>query len=170
MAANEPKVVPSFTASVVKDDEGAAGCNWVGKEVVGFAEDAIVCRDGMEIGVGTHEVEFSLGKESRPVIDRERGMGSCQETEKVSAEGLNSTFSSISAFVVGGNELIGDIFGLKVGEQGLGGFIVQDLDPTVVSKLPKEIVCSGVSRADARGRSVGESFHVYVVFVDRQQE
>jgi hypothetical protein len=50
------------------------------------------------------------------VVDGERGVRSGQEAEEVSAEGLDCTFSNIGAFLVGGNELVGNLFGLKVGE------------------------------------------------------
>jgi hypothetical protein len=39
---NETEVVPSFPTRVVQDDKGPAWGNWVGKEVVGFAIDAVV--------------------------------------------------------------------------------------------------------------------------------
>ncbi len=39
---NEIEVVPSFPTRVVQDDKGPAWGNWVGKEVVGFAIDAVV--------------------------------------------------------------------------------------------------------------------------------
>ncbi len=39
---DETEVVPSFPTSVVEDDEGPTWCDRVGKEVVGFAKNAVV--------------------------------------------------------------------------------------------------------------------------------
>ena len=55
--SNEAEVVPSFAAGIVEDDESPAGCNWVGEEVVGLAIDAVVGRDGKEVGVGSLKIE-----------------------------------------------------------------------------------------------------------------
>ena len=40
----------------------------------------------------------------------------------------------------------------------------------MVAELPEERVGSGVGGADARSRTIGESFHMYVVFIDRQEK
>ncbi len=58
------------------------------------------------------------------MVDGERGVCGGQEAEEVSAEGLDSTFDSIGAFLVGRNELVGNVFSLKVGEQRLGSFVI----------------------------------------------
>ena len=39
---DETEVVPSFTTSVVEDDEGPTWCDRVGKEVVGCTKNAVM--------------------------------------------------------------------------------------------------------------------------------
>jgi hypothetical protein len=41
-------------------------------------------------------------------------MSCFQETEKVPTKGLNRTFRSVSAFLVGGNRLVCDVLGIEV--------------------------------------------------------
>ena len=70
---DEAEVVPSFPTSVVEDDEGPTWCDWVGKEVVGFAIDAVVGGYRWQIGIRAENVqcELSLGKKCGPVVDGE---------------------------------------------------------------------------------------------------
>ncbi len=70
---NEVEVVASFPTSVVEDDEGPTWCDRVGKEVVGFAIDAVVGGYRRQIGVRAENVqcELSLGKKCGPVVDGE---------------------------------------------------------------------------------------------------
>ena len=44
------EVVPSFALRVVNNDECAKGGHWVGQEVVGLPEYAVVGRDGGLVG------------------------------------------------------------------------------------------------------------------------
>ncbi len=70
---DKPEVVPSFPTSVVEDDEGPTWCDRVGKEVVGFAIDAVVGEYRLQIGVRAENIycELSLGKKGGPVVDGE---------------------------------------------------------------------------------------------------
>jgi hypothetical protein len=70
---NKTEVVSSFPTSVVEDDEGPTWCDWVGKEVVGFAIDAVMSGYRRQIGIRAENVqcELSLGKKGGPVDDGE---------------------------------------------------------------------------------------------------
>ncbi len=127
---NKTEVVPSFPTSVVKDDEGPAWCDWVEKEVVGFAIDAMVGGYRRQIGIRAENVqcELSLGKNCGPVVDGERGVSCSQKTDEVPAKSLNSAFCGVGAFLVWGNQLVGDVLMVEVGKQGLRSFVVQNLD------------------------------------------
>ena len=118
---NEAEVVPSFATGIVKDDESPAGCNWVREEVVGLAIDSVVGRDRWKVSVGSLKVEcqFSLGKEGRPMVDWERRMSRCKETEKMSSKGLNRAFGSVGTFLGRGNGLVSDVLTVEVGEERL---------------------------------------------------
>ena len=118
---NEVEIVPSFAPGIVEDDESPAGCNWVGEEVVGLAIDSVVGRDRWKVSVASLKIEcqFSLGKEGRPMVDWERRMSRCKETEKVSSKGLNRAFCSVGTFLVRGNRLVSDVLTVKVGEERL---------------------------------------------------
>ena len=119
--SNEAEVVPSFATGIVKDDESPAGCNWVREEVVGLAINSVVGRDRWKVSVGSLKVEcqFSLGKEGRPMVDWERRMSRCKETEKMSSKGLNRAFCSVGTFLVRGNWLVSDVLTVEVGEERL---------------------------------------------------
>ena len=119
--SNKAEVVPSFATGIVKDDESPAGCNWVREEVVGLAINSVVGRDRWKVSVGSLKIEcqFSLGKEGRPMVDWERRMSRCKETEKMSSKGLNRAFCSVGTFLVRGNGLIGDVLTVEVGEERL---------------------------------------------------
>jgi hypothetical protein len=49
------------------------------------------------------------------VVDRERGVSGSQDTEKVPAESLDGAFGGVCAFVIGGDELVGNLVSVKVG-------------------------------------------------------
>ena len=70
---DNPEVVPSFPTRVVEDDKGPAWCNWVGKEDVGLAIDAVVGGYRRKISVRAEYIqgELGLGKKCGPVVDRE---------------------------------------------------------------------------------------------------
>ena len=50
------------------------------------------------------------------MVDWERGMSRCKETEKVSSKGLNRAFCSVGTFLVRGNGLVSDVLTVKVSE------------------------------------------------------
>ncbi len=96
-------------------------------------------------------------------------MSRSQETEEVPTKSLNGAFCGVGAFLVGRDQLVGDVLCVEVGEEGhRRSFVVQDLDFDLVSKLTEERVCGGVSSAEVLAGSVGKGFDVDVVFVDRE--
>ena len=93
-------------------------------------------------------------------------MSCSQETEEVPTKSLSGAFCGVGAFLVGGDQLVGNVLCVEVGEEGRRSFVVKDLDFDLVSKLPEERVCGGVSSAEVWAGPVGKSFNVDVVFVD----
>ena len=91
-------------------------------------------------------------------------MSCSQETEEVPTKSLNDAFCGVGAFLVGGDQLVGNVLCVEVGKQGHRSFVVYD----VVSKLTEERVCGGVSSPEIWAGSVGKGFDVNVVFVDRE--
>ena len=59
-----------------------------------------------------------------PVVDRKRGVGCSQETKEMPTKGLNGPLRGVGAFLVWGDELVGDALVVKVGKKGCGGFVV----------------------------------------------
>ncbi len=123
---NETEVVQSVTSSVVEDNEGPAWCDRVGKEVAGLAIDAVVGGYRRKIGVRAENIQskLSLGKMGGPVVDGERGVSCSQETKEVPTKSLNGAFCGVGAFLVWGNQLVGNVLVVEVGEQGHRGFVV----------------------------------------------
>ena len=58
------------------------------------------------------------------MVDWERGMSRCKETEKVSSKGLDRAFCSVGTFLIGGNGLVSDVLTVKVSEERFGSFVV----------------------------------------------
>ena len=58
------------------------------------------------------------------MVDWERGMSRCKETERLSSKGLNRAFCSVGAFLVRGNGLVIDVLTVKVSEERFGSFVV----------------------------------------------
>ena len=49
------------------------------------------------------------------MVDRERGVSCSQDAKEVPAEGLDGAFGGVGAFVIGGNELVGNLVSVEVG-------------------------------------------------------
>jgi hypothetical protein len=54
--SDETEVVPSFSASVVQNDERPARGDRVGEEVIWFAIGSILGGDGVKVGVSAHQI------------------------------------------------------------------------------------------------------------------
>ncbi len=91
-------------------------------------------------------------------------MSCSQETEEVPTKSLNGAFCGVGAFLVGGDQLVGNVLCVEVGEEGRRSFVVEDLDFDLVSKLTEERVCGGIGGAEVWSGSVGKGFDVDVVF------
>ncbi len=95
-------------------------------------------------------------------------MSCSQETEEVPAKSLYGAFCGVGAFLVWGDQLVGNVLCVEVGEEGRRSFVVKDLDFDLVSKLPEERVCGGIGSAEVWAGSVGKGFDVDVISVDRE--
>ncbi len=51
-------------------------------------------------------------------------MSCSQETEEVPTKSLNDAFCGVGAFLVGGDQLVGNVLCVEVGEEGHRSFVV----------------------------------------------
>ena len=84
---------------------------------------------GVDIGFAEEiEGENGVGDEAAPEVERESGVNTGEAGDKVGFEGVDCFFSRVCAVVVGGGELMLDIFTFEEGAERCGAFVVGDLE------------------------------------------
>ena len=119
-------VVPFLADRIVGDEKSAAWCHGVREKVVRLTVEAMIGGDGRVIGPGVEHVQrpFSLGQQMMPLIDREVGMSTHQDREKVPAKCLDGALGLVGAFLVWWNALYFDVLLNEEQQERSWAFIV----------------------------------------------
>ncbi len=84
----------------------------------------------------------------------------------MSFEGLDRSFCSVGALVVGGYKVVGHGLGCEEIEDGLRLFIIEDLNTKMVTARPKEVIGGRICGTQTVGRRIGYWMGVDIILVD----